>query len=182
LPNKESADKNIKFGWLYLPSKYKSAWVIDGQHRLYGFSNLPDIFLENNLFVLAFEKMDTKTEAELFVTINHEQRSVPKSLLVTLQADLRIGSENPKEAISAIASAVIRGINNDNTSPFFRRFSNPGVPPAETQNLTIAEAVKGLVRSNLVGRVLPKRSRVPGFLSGVTDVDTACSCCNCSHG
>ena len=45
LPNKDNADKNIKFGWLYLPSKYKSAWVIDGQHRLYGFSNIPDKFL-----------------------------------------------------------------------------------------------------------------------------------------
>src|SRR5688500_4986145 len=37
LSNKENADPNIKFGWLYLPNKYKSAWIIDGQHRLYGY-------------------------------------------------------------------------------------------------------------------------------------------------
>src|SRR5262249_3457288 len=150
----------------------KSAWVIDGQHRLYGFSNIPDRFLDTSLFVLAFEKMDTKSEADLFITINHEQRSVSKSLLVTLQADLKLGSGDPREAISALASALVRTVNNNNTSPFFRRFEVPGVSPTDFQNLTIAEAVKGLVRSNLLGRVLPKKSKVPGFFSGQTDEET----------
>lgn len=172
LSNKDNADPNIKFGWLYLPSSYKSAWIIDGQHRLYGFSNIPDRFLDTNLFILAFEKMDTKTEADLFITINHEQRSVSKSLLVTLQADLKLGSGDPKEAISALGSALVRSISNDNTSPFFRRFEIPGVSPENSQNLTIAEAVKGLVRSNLLGRVLPKKSKVPGYFSGQTDEET----------
>jgi len=172
LSNKDNADPNIQFGLLYLPSKFKSAWVIDGQHRLYGFSNIPDRFLDTSLFVLAFEKMDTKTEADLFITINHEQRSVPKGLLVTLQADLKLGSGDPKESILALASALVRIINSDNTSPFFRRFEIPGILPTETQNLTIAEAVKGLVRSNLFGRVLPKKSKIPGFFSGQTDDET----------
>jgi DNA sulfur modification protein DndB len=172
LPNRDNADQNIKFGWLYLPSSYKSAWIIDGQHRLYGFSNIPDRFLDSNLFVLAFEKMDTKTEADLFITINHEQKSVSKSLLVTLQADLKLGSGDPKEAISALASALVRSLNNDNTSPFFRRFEIPGIAAADSQNLTIAEAVKGLVRSNLFGSAVSKRSRVPGYFSGQTDVET----------
>jgi len=172
LSNKDNADQNIKFGWLYLPSSYKSAWIIDGQHRLYGFSNIPDRFLDTNLFVLAFEKMDTKTEADLFITINHEQKSVSKSLLVTLQADLKLGSGDPKEAISALASALVRSLTNDNSSPFFRRFEVPGIAAADSQNLTIAEAVKGLVRSNLFGSVLSKRSRVPGYFSGQTDEET----------
>ncbi|MEW6114942.1 MAG: DGQHR domain-containing protein, partial [Thermodesulfobacteriota bacterium] len=60
-----------RFGRLILPNKFKSAWVIDGQHRLFGFTNLPDEFLDKPLFVLAFEKMDTAREAELFITINH---------------------------------------------------------------------------------------------------------------
>lgn len=172
LSNRDNADPNIKFGLLYLPSKFKSAWVIDGQHRLYGFSNIPDRFLDTSLFVLAFEKMDAKTEADLFITINHEQRSVPKGLLVTLQADLKLGSGDPKESIAALASSLVRIINSDNTSPFFRRFEIPGIPPADTQNLTIAEAVKGLVRSTLFGRVLPKKSKIPGFFSGQTDEET----------
>jgi DNA sulfur modification protein DndB len=172
LPNKDNSDQNIKFGWLYLPSSYKSAWIIDGQHRLYGFSNIPDRFLDTNLFVLAFEKMDTKTEADLFITINHEQKSVSKSLLVTLQADLKLGSGDPKEAISALASALVRSLSNDNTSPFFRRFEIPGIAAVDSQNLTIAEAVKGLVRSNLFGSAVSKRSRTLGYFSGQTDEET----------
>ncbi len=106
ISNKENTDNNIKFGWLYLPNKYKSAWVIDGQHRLYGYSHLDEKYLNQSLFVLAFQKMDTTTEANLFVTINHEQKSVPKSLLIALQADLKFGAEDPHEAVSALASAL----------------------------------------------------------------------------
>jgi hypothetical protein len=116
--------------------------------------------------------MDTKTEADLFITINHEQKSVSKSLLVTLQADLKLGSGDPKEALSALASALVRSINNDNVSPFFRRFAIPGVTAIGSQNLTIAEAVKGLVRSNLFGRALAKNLRVPGYFSAQTDEET----------
>jgi len=53
LPKLHNNDKNSKFGVLYLPNKYKSAWVIDGQHRLYGFSDLDDHLLDTNVFVLA---------------------------------------------------------------------------------------------------------------------------------
>ena len=65
----------IHFGTLYFPDKYKSAWVIDGQHRLYGFSNLPDQQETDNILVLAFQQMPTEEEANLFVTINHEQKN-----------------------------------------------------------------------------------------------------------
>jgi DNA sulfur modification protein DndB len=55
---------------------------------------------------------------------------------------------------------------------FFRRFEIPGIAAADSQNLTIAEAVKGLVRSNLFGSAISKRSRVPGYFSGQTDEET----------
>jgi len=58
LPSKENADPNIKFGWLYLPRRYKSAWVIDGQHRLYGYSNIDEKHWDQNIAVIAFEGMD----------------------------------------------------------------------------------------------------------------------------
>jgi DNA sulfur modification protein DndB len=91
--------EGLKFGWLHLPNKYKSAWIIDGQHRLYGFTDLEEKFLESTLFVLAFERLDHQKEAELFVTINHEQKSVRKDLLLALQADLRLGSDKRKKPL-----------------------------------------------------------------------------------
>lgn len=171
LSNKENTDQNIKFGWLELPKVYRSAWIIDGQHRLYGYSNLDDEYLDQSLFVLAFENMETRKEADLFITINHKQKSVPKSLLISLLADIRLGSNDPKTALTALASAVVKALNSDNTSPLFRRFSLPGVPPEPSQNLTISEAVNGLNRSGLLGKVV-NGVVVPGALSGSDDAAT----------
>lgn len=171
ITNKLNTDPNIKFGWLTLPTTYRSAWIIDGQHRLYGYSHLTGKFLDQSLFVVAFEEMQTRKEADLFITINHKQKSVPKSLLVSLLADLRLGDPEPRTALAALASAVVRAVNVDKSSPFFRRFAVHGIPPEPNQNLTISEAVNGLTRSGLFGRVVHK-VLAPGPLTGATDEDT----------
>ena len=171
ISNKENTDPNSKFGWLTLPAKYRSAWIIDGQHRLYGFSHLDEKFLDQSLFVLAFEKMSVQKEADLFITINHKQKSVPQSLLVSLLADIRMGDSDPSTALTALASAVIRVLNIDKTSPLSRRFAIHGVPPEVSQNLTISEAVKGLRASGLIGK-LSGSTIAPGALSDTTDEAT----------
>ncbi len=181
IDNKLNTDPNIKFGWLTLPSLYKSAWVIDGQHRLYGFSELDEEKLDQPLFVVAFEKMAKIKEAELFITINHEQKSVPKSLLVSLLADLKLGSDDPKTALSALASAVVRTLNSDKSSPFYRRFALPGIPQEEGQNLTISEVVNGINRSGLIGRVVNK-NLVAGVLSDKDDKATINRSCKILNG
>jgi len=35
-------ERQIALGELYLPDRFKSVWVIDGQHRLYGFTEADD--------------------------------------------------------------------------------------------------------------------------------------------
>ena len=47
-PQVKDRENDIRYGQLYLPDQYKSAWVVDGQHRLYGFSGLSDKFLRQN--------------------------------------------------------------------------------------------------------------------------------------
>ncbi|OOG44192.1 DGQHR domain-containing protein [Polaromonas sp. A23] len=171
LPNRENSHAAIKFGWLHLPHKYKSAWVIDGQHRLYGYSHLEDRFLDQSIAVIAFEKMATTLEAELFVTINQKQKSVQKSVIVSLQSDLKWGSSDPKERASALASRLAKTLASDPTSPFFQRFSIQGVTAKENQSLTIPELVNGLNRSNLLGRAYQK-NWLSGVLSSSTDDKT----------
>lgn len=169
LPNKENADPNIKFGWLYLPNKYKSAWIIDGQHRLYGYSHIDEKHWDQSIAVIAFEGMETKDEADLFVTINHKQKSVPRSVIVSLQADLKWGSDDPRERLSALCSRLTKTLNSDPTSPLFQRFSSHGVVAKENQSLTMPEVVNGLNRSGLIGRTIHKGLLSPGPLSGATD-------------
>jgi DGQHR domain-containing protein len=171
LPKSDTEADGLRFGYLTLPNRFKSAWVIDGQHRLFGFTNLPEAALEQPLLVVAFEQLDTAKEADLFITINHKQKSVSPSLLAALQADLQMGSSDPDEALNALASFLIRKVSADPTSPLFGRFEIPGVPAAEGQLLTIPEVQKGLRRSGLIDRVV-KKVRLPGYLSGATDDDT----------
>lgn len=171
LPNKENSDPHIKFGWLYLPNKYKSAWIIDGQHRLYGYSHLDDLWLDQSLSIIAFEEMNTKDEAELFVTINQKQKSVQRSVIVSLQADLKWGSSDPKERLNALASALVKSLSSDPTSPFFQRFAIQGVVAKDNQSLTLPEFVNGLTRSGLLGRIHQKVF-VPGPISDATDDKT----------
>lgn len=172
LPNRDNSDPNTKFGWLYLPNKYKSAWIIDGQHRLYGYSNIDEKFWTQNIAVIAFEKMDTKDEADLFVTINHKQKSVPKSVIVSLQSDLKWGSDDPKERLSALSSRLVKTLNSDPTSPLFQRFASQGVVAKDNQSLTFPEIVNGLNRSGLLGKPVNKGVFLLGALSGSTDDKT----------
>ena len=158
----------LKFGHLTLPNQYKSAWIIDGQHRLFGFTHLDDSYLSHPLFVVAFDRIDTLKEADLFITINNKQKSVPPNLLAALQADLQMGSSDPDEAIGALASFLIRRLSADQTSPLFQRFEIPGVSATHLQTLTVPEIQKGLKRSQLLGRVV-KKARIGGYLSGATD-------------
>ncbi|MYF11550.1 MAG: DGQHR domain-containing protein [Gammaproteobacteria bacterium] len=166
--NKPNTNNDITLGWVTLPTRYRSAWIIDGQHRLYGFSRLDDRYLDQSLFVLGFEKMAVRKEADLFITINHKQKSVPRSLLVSLLADIRLGDDDPSTALTALGSAIIRSMNSDKESPLVRRFAIPGIPPDPGQNLTISEAVNGLRRSGLIGERVKNAVR-PGPLSGATD-------------
>lgn len=168
---REGDPTSVKFGRLTLPCRYKSAWIIDGQHRLYGYSFLDASYWSDNLFVLAFEKLDSRKEAELFITINHEQKSVPKSILVSLQADLKWDSDNAKERMTALASALVKSMAADATGALGQRFIIDGVPGTDSQSLTVPEVVKGIERSRLIGRFL-NGVCCPGALSGATDEDT----------
>ena len=88
--------------------------------------------------------MSVEKEADLFININSKQKSVPRGLLVSLLADIRMGDSDPSTALSALASGVQRMLDQDETGPLAGRFAKHGMPPEPRQNLTVAETVKGL--------------------------------------
>ena len=56
-----------------LPQDYSSCKVIDGQHRLLGFSKISDeIARSYNLPIVAFERLTEQEEIKTFITINTE--------------------------------------------------------------------------------------------------------------
>ncbi len=160
------------FGHLYLPDTYKSAWVIDGQHRLYGYANLPARYMDDKLMVVAFEGLKKSEEAGLFVTINHEQRPVPKTLLDDLEGQLKWGSEDPVERIGAIAARLIQQLSRDLGSVFYGRFTAEGLRATAKACLTVPQVKLGLKRYGLLGRAIGKAQYEQGPLCGTTDNGT----------
>jgi len=81
-------------GWLQIRPAYKSAWIIDGQHRLYAYSG-HERAAKSRLVVLAFEGLPASRQASFFVDINAKQKAVKQSLLQELYAELHWDADEP---------------------------------------------------------------------------------------
>lgn len=107
-------------GWLDIKAAYKSAWIIDGQHRLFAYSG-HDRASKSLLSVLAFEGLMPSKQAELFIDINAKQKSVKQSLLQELYAELHWDSDKDEERLRAIVSKAIQELDALPDSPFCKR-------------------------------------------------------------
>lgn len=164
---------DVQFGYLYMPDRYRSVWIIDGQHRLYGYAPLEEKYLNENIVVIAFDGLSKTQEANLFITINHEQQRVPKTLLDDLEGELKWGSEIPSERIGAISAKLISILNMDLGEPLYGRVTQQGITATEKTCLTVPALKDGLRRSGLLGRAILKRQEYePGPLSGISDSET----------
>lgn len=116
----ETEQESGVMGWLTLRSAYKSAWIIDGQHRLFAYSGLARA-AKSRLAVLAFENLPPSKQAELFIDINAEQKSVKQSLLQELYAELHWNATDPAIRLRAIVSKVTQSLDSDPESVFYQR-------------------------------------------------------------
>lgn len=166
-------NSDVQFGDLHLPERYKSAWIVDGQHRLYGYSVIDPKFSKQNIAVIAFEGMKREDEANLFVTINHEQKTVPRTLLDELDADLKWGSTNPTERLAAIAARIVQTLAEEVGGAIFRRVIAQGIQGDDVMCLTMPELKGGIIRSHLIGSLAQRRKLlVDGPLTGDSDLAT----------
>ncbi|QVN00481.1 DGQHR domain-containing protein [Pseudomonas rhodesiae] len=145
-------ETGVCWGNLFLPDKYRSAWIIDGQHRLYGFAPVEVKHQSQNIVVIAFEKLPKNEEANLFVTINHEQKSVPKNLLDDLEGELKWESTKPLERIGAISARLISILNSDISEPLYGKVTMQGMKSNDTTCLTVPALKQALSKSGLIGK------------------------------
>ncbi len=108
------------FGWLDLKPAYKSAWIIDGQHRLFAYSGHEKAG-KDRLSVLAFEGLLPSEQAKLFIDINSKQKNVNPGLLQELYAELNWDDKQPRVRVGAILSKAIQMLGADQNSPFYKR-------------------------------------------------------------
>lgn len=133
-----------KLGILHLPKRYRSAYIIDGQHRLYGYSDSP-YAKTNSIPVVAFVDLDRQEQIKLFMDINENQKSVPKTLRVTLNADMLWESIDYNERRQALRSKVAQMLGEENTSPLLGRVVVGENESSPTRCITV-EAIQAALK------------------------------------
>lgn len=157
-------------GILHLPPRYGSAWIIDGQHRLYGYAyaRAGQGFKQDTstIPVLAYENLPADKEMNLFIDINSKQVKVSTSLLVELYSDLHWDSTDQREAFQALLSRLASRLNSERTSPLSDRVVVTGRKKTSFRCLTQTSLKDGLQVARLLGSYSPKQDTVlPGPFS-----------------
>ena len=135
-------------GWLEIRPAYKSAWIIDGQHRLFAYSGHPRA-AKSHLSVLAFEGLSASVQAGLFVDINAKQKSVKQSLLQELYAELHWEAEAPATRLRAIVSKVVQVLDAEKASPLHGRVLTSDVQKDSIRCISFTSLYKAIARPKL---------------------------------
>jgi DGQHR domain-containing protein len=160
--------ENSVFGTLTLPGQYGSAWIIDGQHRLYGFA-FSKRGKKHVVPVLAYENLPTAEEMRQFVDINCEQVKVSRGLLNEIYSNLNYGSDDPAEQLEAQYSRIALRLDELPNSPIKDRVVTVANDKDNFRCLTLTSLADGIQENRFLGTVTqtpPNTTRVqPGPLS-----------------
>lgn len=160
-PSSKSKSSNSRHGILKIPNAYAIAYIIDGQHRLYGYSQ-SQFKSSNTIPVVAFIDLEPDVQLKLFMDINENQKAVSPTLRITLEEDLFWNAERLDSRMKALRSSVIRMLSSKESSPLYNILS----VGEDKSDLTSQPFARGLSKSELI----PKATRTK-FADGA---------CNCS--
>lgn len=140
-------------GILELPQKYKSIYIIDGQHRLYSYADSKSNLAKKvTVPVVAFVNLSGDDQLDMFMNINQNQKSVSANLRITLEADLKFGSSNLADAAVGLKNRVALTLGEKENSPLFGRVLVGEESSKETKIISLTSICNGLNRTNIIGK------------------------------
>jgi DGQHR domain-containing protein len=142
-------------GTLTLPALYGSAWVIDGQHRLYGYSH-SSRKEENDksvVPVLAYENLAPRDEIQMFIDINTKQVKVSGNLVKEILSTLDFDDADPKRKLEALAARITLRLDDHPVSPVRDRVLTVSQEKSNFRCLTLTSLVDGIGENRLLGPV-----------------------------
>lgn len=154
-----------KVGILHLPKKYRSAYIIDGQHRLYGYTN-SKYKSSNTIPVVAFVNLSRSEQVKLFMQINENQKTVSKDLRNTLNADLLWDSDSKIEQQRALCSRISIFLGENRDSALYGKISI-----GEDKKIITTQAIENAIKKGaFLGKVTKNKIEELGtFYNG--DID-----------
>jgi DGQHR domain-containing protein len=140
-------------GILHLPGQYGSAWVIDGQHRLYGYAYANRRAEEDRsvVSVLSYDNLSIREEIKLFVDINSQQVKVSRNLVNEIVSSLNINDRDPKKRLDALCARVALKLDTYSSSPIKGRVLTVAQDKTDNRCLTLTSLADGLAENNLLG-------------------------------
>lgn len=166
-------DSDTSLGVLHLPRVYRSAFIIDGQHRLYGYSRSKSKS-HQTVPVVAFNNLPEPEQARIFIDINHLQKSVPANLLRSIMADFYWNSDDAHLALQALKTRLLTSLNYDDSSPFYKKIVLAEEKKTDTRSLTLETLLKWGLSSKMgfFGKVKGKQLIRNGYLTDVSYEET----------
>ena len=147
---------NVEFGTLTFPRKYRSCWVIDGQHRLYGMAKIERTrgkkpskksITDIKLPIIAFSNLQHEDMANMFLDINTNQKPIEANLKYDL-----FGEYSPNKP-DGLASTITKKLNTSSNSPLKGRIYYPSLGIGvvdKNEKIGIAAFCEGLKDSKLM--------------------------------
>lgn len=154
----KNINESIETVHITLPSTYGSAYIIDGQHRVYGYYDLEELSRKHVLHVVAFEGLSSKEQAKMFVDINQNQKPISPDVLWDLYDQLYVKGDVEFEISHLIKKLVKKDLLSEN-----RVFI-----PSLSSN---AKKSKGQIGINTLGRELLMNKRLLSNICNDEDFD-----------
>ncbi|MGD0856271.1 MAG: DGQHR domain-containing protein [Dehalococcoidia bacterium] len=152
LSNTQCDDSICRLGILHLPKQYRTAYIIDGQHRVFGYAK-SKYGNTNTIPVVAFENLDRTKQLDLFLQINENQKTVSVKLRHTLNADILWNSPDVAKAVKSLKLNVVIELGENNASPLYNKIIIGEDPKTPTRCITIDTLYEALDKSNFFGIV-----------------------------
>jgi DGQHR domain-containing protein len=133
----EGATYDEKTQTLRIPDQPRAAWVIDGQHRMFGLRQAKTTY---DLVITAFIGLDVAAQAKQFKIINSKQKGVPTSLLYDL-LDLTKDGTYVQQRGHELAARL----NEDPESPWYAQIDLTGSGDGLITQTRVVTAVENLI-------------------------------------
>lgn len=121
-PIKAEKDSLSEFGFLLIPNAYGIAYIIDGQHRVYGYAQSQHKE-DSTIPVVAFEGMESEEQLKIFMEINENQKAVSPSLRLDLEEDLYWKSARLDSRMKALRSSCIKALAANSNYVLYNKIS-----------------------------------------------------------
>ncbi len=119
---KAEKDSKSEFGFLRIPNAYGIAYIIDGQHRLYGYAQSQHKE-DSTIPVVAFDGMESEEQLKIFMEINENQKAVSPSLRLDLEEDLYWKSNRLDSRMKALRSSCIKALAGNSNYVLYNKIS-----------------------------------------------------------